>query len=209
MAASASLNLTGYHRLSLTFICDVTVSWVATLVLAILYWRAGKSIIRPRDPPFRHPTTDDAESVYGLPSRRDTLERGGGADEDEDDELQSPFADQHRYQPANLPAGRASVDTYGAFSDPAPTGYGSGVSGIPPITSPPPRLPNLGFAASHTPPPQIAAQPQNISRTMALAYEDTGTTTYEDPYDKVRASLGGGAGAGLPQPPRYDSTGYR
>lgn len=175
-----------------------------------MYWRAGKSIIRPRDPPFRHPTDpahDDAESVYGRPIRRDDPERGRD-DEDEDDELQSPFADQHRYQPANLPAGRASVDTYGAFSDPAPTGYGGGPG---PISSPPPRLPNLGFTASHSPPPQ-AAQPQNMSRTMALAYEDTGATTYEDPYDKVRATLGGGAamaGAGLPQPPRYDVQGYR
>lgn len=111
---------------------------MGTLVLVILDWRSGAHT-RPRDPPFTHPAepADDAdegdeESQYHVvPRVRRTTS---------DEEPPNPFADTNRYSAAssapsaggysgvstNAPssAPRPSMDAYGAFSDPAPTGYG-------------------------------------------------------------------------------------
>lgn len=57
------------------------------------------------------------------------------------------------------PASRPSMDAYGAFSDPAPSGFG-------------------GVSTSFAPPPSDPAVPR-VSRTMQ----------YADPYAAVRASL--------------------
>lgn len=101
------------------------------MVLHVLDWRSGKSDLR-RDPNFNPPAEmhaheddddDDDESRYEHvssnapqlpPMRRTTAE-----------ELSSPFSDEHRYRPDAEPKPRPSIDTYGAFSDPAPSGFGA------------------------------------------------------------------------------------
>lgn len=115
-----------------------SVAWMATFALTVLDWRNGKSI-RPRDSPFTHPTDeptemDEEESMYEQPSRKSTYEQA--------DSNQSPFSDNNRY--AGVPSvgpstnyasapqlPRQSFDAYGAFSDPAPSGFA-------PPSSPPP-----------------------------------------------------------------------
>ena len=105
-------------------------------------WRKNRTS-RPRDPPFEQPPDGDEESAYEVPSLK----------QDEDD-TSSPFSDAYRYSAAsstaigsfgtpgtpkyNIPSApqpRPSLDAYGAFSDPAPTGFGgspvdSGVAGL-------------------------------------------------------------------------------
>jgi hypothetical protein len=107
----------------------------------------------------------------------------------------NPFADGNRYNAppaAHTPpmAGRPSIDAYGAFSDPAPSGFS------PAPASPPPRFDRGGG------PPMIPEQnlgpPIGMSRTMQ----------YADPYAAVRASI---AGQPAQEPAGYDSgyQGYR
>ncbi len=200
------------------------VFWICSIVLLVLDWRSGRSDrgIRPRDPAFAHPSDpndDDAESMVSRQQSRRTSQR----QEEDEDELESPFSDPYprrqdspyRYQ---QPPARVSMDTYGAFSDPPPSGYVNAVA--PPrssYSSPPPQLPPLGHSRNTSPTrsPQYQQTsplyrspqpPQGISRTMALAYEDTGTTdtSYEDPYERVRASLGAARPGSVPNaPPGY------
>ncbi|KAH8826420.1 hypothetical protein DL96DRAFT_1499391 [Flagelloscypha sp. PMI_526] len=135
--------------------------WLASLVLLIIQWRQGKLHHGPRDPPFRPPTgvtgheedDDDLEASYThvRPARQETEPKYSTEYSDphspnhhagyNDNNPASPFADQNRY------SGRPSMDTYGAFSDPVPSGYGSG---------PPPSLPE----------PDLGPQ---VSRTMQYA----------------------------------------
>ncbi|KAG8924888.1 hypothetical protein FRC00_004572 [Tulasnella sp. 408] len=115
------------------------VSWAATFAVVLKEWREGKvrGIARPRDPPFTAPVEHSHEesetsSYYPVNGDRDAL-RPLSHIQEEDDEPRSPFNDppQSRYgagpppslPPVNLGHGRQSMDTYGAFSDPAPTGY--------------------------------------------------------------------------------------
>ncbi|KAI0926273.1 hypothetical protein AcV5_008775 [Taiwanofungus camphoratus] len=114
--------------------------WAASLTLTVLDWRNGKSS-RPRDPPFTHPDFaetvthtegdyDDEESQYHALGPKPTVDNSNAP--------QSPFADNNdtAYNPPSVPynsapAGtgampRPSIDAYGAFSDPAPTGFGAG-----------------------------------------------------------------------------------
>ncbi|KAI0297264.1 hypothetical protein B0F90DRAFT_1740615 [Multifurca ochricompacta] len=122
--------------------------WAGSLTLAILEWRKNRAS-RPRDPPFEHPTDveeGDDESAYDVvPSLKQLA----------DDDTNSPFSDTYRYSGAsstvvgssagfgspgkyNIPSApqpRPSLDAYGAFSDPAPTGFGAppsdgGVTGM-------------------------------------------------------------------------------
>ncbi|KAL4066822.1 hypothetical protein V8B97DRAFT_1949111 [Scleroderma yunnanense] len=75
---------------------------------------------------------------------------------------------------------RQSLDVYGAFSDPAPTGFG-------------------GVSSSFAPPANSEANGPRISRTMQ----------YADPYAAVRASLTSNASSSAAPPPSYTSyTGY-
>ncbi len=120
------------------------VSWAGSLTLTFLEWRKNRAS-RPRDPPFEQPGEEGyAESAYEVPSIK----------EDENDTT-SPFSDAYRYSGVsstaigssagglgspkyNIPSApqpRPSLDAYGAFSDPAPSGFGaspgdSGVSGV-------------------------------------------------------------------------------
>jgi hypothetical protein len=152
--------------------------WIASLVLWTLNWRQGK-LLGPRDPPFQHPADEEYQA-------------GAMHDEDEDDGFthipavqntppENPFSDSngssvpssqapaYPYAPSssyNPPASRPSMDAYGAFSDPPPSGFGA--------TSP---SRNAAVAPS-LPPPDLGPQ---MSRTMQ----------YADPYAAVRASLAG------------------
>jgi hypothetical protein len=121
-------------------------AWATSLTFAFLGWRKNRDS-RPRDPPFEEPRDmeeeGDEESAYEV------------VKQDTDIDTRSPFSDAYRYSGAsstavgsqggysspgkyNIPSAplpRPSLDAYGAFSDPAPTGFGapssdSGVSGV-------------------------------------------------------------------------------
>ena len=91
------------------------------------------------------------------------------------------------------------MDAYGAFSDPAPSGFGYGNSNV-----------NAGYASPSSrvgrtvsPPPMIPdpdlGQPM-VSRTMQ----------YADPYAAVRTSVATGGQHQQGTPPSYESySGYR
>ena len=147
------------------------VFWCCSLTLTILDWRNGKSS-RPRDPPFTHPVEQSEGSIY---ERADDHDEDEVSDEeaghkpysDNANSYSSPFSDANRLSGAptnassnNLsyqspsapafgsqPAGRPSIDAYGAFSDPAPSGFAG------------------GFAA----PNQYADDQPRVSRTMQYA----------------------------------------
>jgi len=185
------------------------VFWACTLGLLIQEWRSGDhrpsggGHSGPRDPPFTHPTTgteldddeegDEESSYHHVPAIRRTTE-------DNSNTPNSPFADSGRYAGAagssyaNAPAGRPSMDAYGAFDDPAPSGFGGGYGNERPnerVNSLPPMI------------PEVDTGPK-MSRTMQ----------YADPYAAVRATIAGGAAApsaaGAATPPSYDSyQGYR
>lgn len=132
------------------------VFWGCSLTLTVLDWRNGKTS-RPRDPPFVHPVETAEGSIY---------ERADDRDDDEDYEearkpytdtsnTYSPFSDTNRlssapseqnsYQQPSAPAysgaqaaSRPSIDAYGAFSDPAPSGFAGGFA--PPAQDSGPRV---------------------------------------------------------------------
>ena len=106
--------------------------------MTFLDWRKGKGN-RPRDPPFAHEdipadyvAQEDEESLYRRPSMKSTYN-----DDHDDESAHSPFSDENRYSGVpslnnnntaynssaapQLP--RPSFDAYGAFSDPAPSGF--------------------------------------------------------------------------------------
>ena len=177
-------------------LCLSTVFWFCTLGLALLEWRSGRSS-RPRDPPFVPPSeahgdddydeVGDEESQYHMP----TTHRTSSVPSDS----ASPFSDAHaqRYVPGGYEApasagygapmaSRPSMDAYGAFSDPPPTGFGASAGAQPVATGPTPIPPNTS----------------GISRTMQ----------YADPYAAVRASIASPTSPSQ-TPPSYDYTGYR
>ena len=98
---------------------------------------------------------------------------------------QSPFSDNNRYSAApsstqtipstyataptapSIPAPRQSMDVYGAFSDPAPSGFGAA-----------PQLPQPNFGRPLSPP----VESPRVSRTMQ----------YADPYAAIRATVASG-----------------
>ncbi|KZT56960.1 hypothetical protein CALCODRAFT_453704 [Calocera cornea HHB12733] len=114
-------------------------AWLVSLGLALLEWRTNKGL-RPKDAPFAPPAetlddepfdareVDDDSDLSRKPTHQTFASQG-------DDVAESPFRDSAyappsmgRYDPP-APTGRPSMDTYGAFSDPAPTGYAApGVS---------------------------------------------------------------------------------
>ncbi|KAJ8579271.1 hypothetical protein M405DRAFT_939214 [Rhizopogon salebrosus TDB-379] len=157
--------------------------WLASFILLILDWRAGKP---PRDPSFTRPDAD--------------VEEGEEEEWEEGDHSYQPVANTiPTYPPdsstnrtsaystapttttapttsTNYPASRPSMDAYGAFSDPAPSGFG-------------------GVSTTYAPPPSDPATPR-VSRTMQ----------YADPYAAVRALLA----TSTTSPPSYEPyTGYR
>jgi len=150
-------------------------------------WRDGKlEGPRPRDPPFTRPPTDhghideeegDEESIYQqVRSPRPTA---SNRVEDNSNTPNSPFADTNRYTAG---ASRPSMDAYGAFSDPAPSGFGS--SNQPPVL------------------PEVDVGPR-VSRTMQYA------DPYAAVRAQIAAG-DAPAGTATPPPPGYESyQGYR
>lgn len=216
--------------------------WAASLVLLVLDWRSGK-LHAPRDPPFTRPESirhdeedgpdddEDASYTHIPPVRQSSTSNPNapGARYDNSDVANSPFSDTNRYNssPSYTPAAsagqpiaasRPSMDAYGAFSDPAPSGFAapSGFSGSPAGGYATP--PQSGYA---TPPGGFnTASPArtNLSGAPALPEIDMGprvsrTMQYADPYAAVRASIAGQQGQGSPTsgvPPSYESyQGYR
>jgi hypothetical protein len=144
-------SFSGWLLVSFSLLCGPSllkmlepVFWAGSLTLAFLEWRKNRGL-RPRDPPFDHPEEGDQESAYEVPSIK----------QDDDDHTISPFSDAYRYSGVsstaigssaagytspkyNIPSApqpRPSLDAYGAFSDPAPSGFGappgdSGVTGV-------------------------------------------------------------------------------
>ncbi|KAH9930139.1 uncharacterized protein B0H18DRAFT_995381 [Fomitopsis serialis] len=119
--------------------------WLASLILTIMNWRSGK-VTRPRDQPFTHPAEfsevashegdeyGDEESQYHMKPSYNSHD------------AHSPFADTP-YTPPSFPAApagsynapgqpRPSIDAYGAFSDPPPSGFGAPGTATPPSESP-------------------------------------------------------------------------
>jgi len=191
------------------------------MALLFMDWRSGK-LIASRDPPFTRPQViqeeGEEEEEDGSPThvRRSTASSPPNVYVNSNSS-QSPFADSNRYSGAHSPqipastplaytpapqvAGRPSMDAYGAFSDPAPSGFGTSrynqdANSYP--TAPPARS-NVG--------PPILPEPDlggpMVSRTMQ----------YADPYAAVRATIAGQQGPGSPTsvaPPTYESyVGYR
>ncbi|KAF7978838.1 hypothetical protein HWV62_44639 [Athelia sp. TMB] len=162
--------------------------WLASLTLLIMDWRSGK-LAGPRDPPFNPPEAHEEGYAYGheeeeeestayssippVSQRQTTYDDTGAA--------ASPFADPSRYRdsdatayspaPAGIPAGRPSMDAYGAFSDPAPSGFGTGSPGGYAVPAPAPATP--------PPPPQPA-----VSRTMH------GSMSRDSPQTQSSSSTG-------------------
>ena len=201
--------------------------WAASLVLLVLDWRSGKLHVH-RDPPFQHPRPahdeeegeeedEDATYEHVAPVRRTTA--SSTAQYDNSESPQSPFADPQQrypntsqaggsapYTPA-VQAGRPSMDAYGAFSDPAPSGFGSAnQGGYSTAPGPYPSSYNTASPSRQYSNPPILPEPDlggpMVSRTMQ----------YADPYAAVRASIAGQQGPSSPTggPPSYDSyQGYR
>ncbi|KAJ4487456.1 hypothetical protein C8R41DRAFT_896210 [Lentinula lateritia] len=198
------------------------VFWAASVILLIINWRQGK-LLGPRDPPFQHP----ADEEYHMGQTQDEDEDDGFTHIPPADSIPSnattiaptglnPFSDSNRYSgaPSGTPAyssyaapssyippvSRPSMDAYGAFSDPPPSGFG------PAAAAPARPSPAVAAAPPSLPEPDLGPQ---VSRTMQ----------YADPYAAVRASLAGQqsqqAAAGDTSPsygaaPTYDGyTGYR
>ena len=178
-------------------------------------WRSGK-LIAARDPPFTRPQVvheeegveeveaeeeeEDASHSHLPPLRQSTTSSPPNVYANPNSS-QSPFADRYSGQsqiPASTPlADRRSMDTYGAFSDPAPSGFGTSqynqVANY--ATTPNDRL--VGAPVL----PELNLDP-TVSRTMQ----------YADPYTAVRWTIA--QQQQQPQelpPPRYDNTyeGYR
>lgn len=178
--------------------------WTASLGLLIYYWRTGR-LNASRDPSFIPPRINDDDDTYDEESTHTSIRPPRSTSTvvpvaeddvyDSSNQANSPFADPHRHSSMTAysgyptttssvpPPGRPSLDAYGAFSDPAPSGFvnPSGFSTGPTQSSPPSLpIPDLG---------------PRVSRTMQ----------YADPYAAVRASITEQA-----SPPSYESySGYR
>lgn len=175
--------------------------WLATLTLAVLDWRNGKLTTRPRDPPFTAPSSghDDQDDIEGDDDDESTYENIAPLRQtDNSNAPNSPFADAPRRNdgygapggstggyatpPAAQP--RPSMDAYGAFSDPPPSGFSAG---------------NAGTGGSGP------VSPAGMSRTMQYAdpYAAVRATI-------ASAAPAGAGGAVSPSgPPSYEYTGYR
>jgi len=216
-SGSLLVRVTSSNPTKLPTICDFTAFWAGSLALLIQDWRSGRLHNYHREQPFQPPirTHDEeepeAEDDYEhIPPARRTTTRPAPSSRDAYETSPTRYDQPQRYGgPSQTPlsytpaaAGRPSMDAYGAFSDPAPSGFGSSGYGTsnanagyaPPSSrmgrtvSPPPTIPDPDFG-----------QPM-LSRTMQ----------YADPYAAVRASIATGAPQQQGTPPSYESyPGYR
>jgi hypothetical protein len=179
------------------------VFWLGSLALLIFDWRSGKLVPhhhreQPFDPPARSQDEETEEDGYEHvpPVRRNTGPGAGGYNSPSNtypEQISSRYGGSSQTPSGYTPAaGRSSMDAYGAFSDPAPSGFGTSgaynnnyASSSSPARAPtaPPTLPEPEFG-----------QPM-LSRTMQ----------YADPYAAVRATI-----QAPTTPPSYESyQGYR
>ncbi|TFK40114.1 hypothetical protein BDQ12DRAFT_648430 [Crucibulum laeve] len=195
--------------------------WAASLGLLIHYWRSGK-LNAPRDPPFSRPVHDeeepeeDEDALYThIPPARQNSAGGAPATRyDSSNVTDNPFADRYNTPPSTAPtaytpasnlqsigAGRPSVDAYGAFSDPAPSGFGAGAY----------TPASTGYTNSYATASPAASGPPMIPEPD-LGPRVSRTMQYADPYAAARASVTGQQGPASPTalPPSYESyQGYR
>ncbi|KAF9000732.1 hypothetical protein BDQ17DRAFT_664843 [Cyathus striatus] len=197
-------------------------SWVASVIILVLDWRNGR-LNAPRDPPFTAPSVthdeeegeEEEEGYTSIPPPRQNSIPYGNAGA-----ASNPFADSNRYNtpsvstapssaytPASAPqplaAGRPSMDAYGAFSDPAPSGFGaSSAGGYSPAPS------GYTSASAYATPAQTIAPPPTLPEPD-FGPRMSRTMQYADPYSAVRASIGTPQAASS-IPPSYESyQGYR
>ena len=113
--------------------------WLASFVLTVMDWRSGKAS-RPLEPPFSPPvdqddgyTNDDQESTYSRPvGHRDTyVEQAPPGEYLSTAPSIPPISSPDESIPTNYPS-RPSMDVYGAFSDPVPSGYSNPYSPLDP-----------------------------------------------------------------------------
>jgi hypothetical protein len=190
------------------------------MVMLIMDWRSGK-LIAARDPPFMRPQVvheeegeeEEEEAEHASHSHLPPVRQSTPNVYVNSHSSQSPFADPNRYSghsqipasthlaytPAPQAVGRPSMDAYGAFSDPAPSGFGT--SQYNQVANDYATAPNVGG-------PPILPEPDlggpMVSRTMQ----------YADPYAAVRATIAGQQGPVSPTsvlpPPSYEAyVGYR
>ncbi|KAF6757140.1 hypothetical protein DFP72DRAFT_891798 [Ephemerocybe angulata] len=204
------------------------VFWAASVALLIIDWRSGR-LSPHRDTPFSRPTGQaseaDEEDEDAIPGRQ--ADNGRRYDEESaaiptTTTTANPFNDpSHSYPSAippttaaryDVPAGRPSMDAYGAFSDPAPTGfgtsYGAGNAGYAP-PSQQQLPPQSGYGGN---PPPVLTVGQGAGGAPLLPEVDVGprvsrTMQYADPYAAVRASIGGATSPPAQAPPSYDNYG--
>ncbi|KAF9452336.1 hypothetical protein P691DRAFT_661155 [Macrolepiota fuliginosa MF-IS2] len=188
--------------------------WAASFVFLVLQWRSGK-LGAPRDPPFRPPQEhdleegdDEEEEGYTSipPVRQSTVDALPPARYDAPNTAVNPFSDSNQYSAPSASAytptstsqplaGRPSMDAYGAFSDPAPTGFGT-------------ASPNYSSAYGSASPARTATTGPPIIPEPDLGPRVSRTMQYADPYAAVRATVSGQAPPS--SPPSYDNyTGYR
>jgi hypothetical protein len=197
------------------------------MAMLIMDWRSGK-LIAARDPPFARPQVvheevgeeeEDEEDEHTLHSHLPPVRQSTASSPPNvyTNSHSSPFADPNRYSghsqvsasthsaytPAPQAAGRPSMDSYGAFSDPAPSGFGT--SQYNQVAN---NYASAPLAISNVGGPPILPEPDlggpMVSRTMQ----------YADPYAAVRATIAGQQGPVSPTavlaPPSYESyVGYR
>lgn len=216
---------------------SLTVFWGASVGLLIWDWRSGR--LNPhvhRDPPFTRPqaSEDDDEDGGFTHIRRNDVEDApssplaptannpfndpsGGYSDAHNNSYSGYSGTASAIPPAtaasyNVPAGRPSMDAYGAFSDPAPTGFGTSYPGYSQPAQP-------QYQSSSPPRPQSAAPPSSslgAGGAPFLPEPDLGprvsrTMQYADPYAAVRANIAGGSTSPpAVAPPSYETYGgYR
>jgi len=167
-------------------------AWSASIVLAFLDWRNGKSRRRARDPPFAHPNDP---SGYA-PSLHDRVGEPVNEYEEDDDEDEEPFS---------YPGARRTGATSGAAPQIPPfrgnsTEMAMGQSPFSDEYRSSSVAPGGGVGGFQPPPaaaPTAAAGP-GVSRTMQ----------YADPYAAIKANLTSGT-AGAHSDGNDYYTGYR
>ncbi|KDQ57295.1 hypothetical protein JAAARDRAFT_291909 [Jaapia argillacea MUCL 33604] len=146
----------------------------------------------PQLPPFRRTTALGQESNNNLASPFSDVNRYSGVSSTTANSATVPASSAYTGVPA--PASRPSMDAYGAFSDPPPSGFNA-----PAYAAPPAPVSALANSGGTSP-----VGGSGMSRTMQ----------YADPYAAVRASIGAtGPQSSTTTLPSYEShqgySGYR
>lgn len=171
--------------------------WLASAIYLIIQWRSNKHSglhDSPFAPPIDHDDFEEGEEGYTSipPVREQSVNTSVPSARYDPPAETNPFSD-NQYSvssptgyapPSTQPMGaRPSMDAYGAFSDPAPSGFGTASPGY------------SSVASARVVGPPIIPEPDlgpRVSRTMQ----------YADPYAAVHASV-----TNQQPPPNY--TGYR